>query len=278
MMKNDIALRTLRSLKLLKEASLLFLETIRVQKILTGFLGPEFVSSHRKIEIDITYNCNLSCCQCNRFLDFAPSSLNMSVNQIKKFIKESEESARKWETILLSGGEAITHPYIYEIIDLLIKYKNNFSPATKLYLLTNGSYKTKIATLKPDISIIDSKKEILGLLHDPVTVAPIDLPNYKNVDYGNGCYIIKQCAMGLNTYGYYQCTVAAAIDRILGFNAGRKKLPSKNDSMIDLCRIFCKYCGHFIRSVETRNSQTISPTWKKIIENYNKSKPSLSLY
>jgi hypothetical protein len=79
-------------------------------------------------------------------------------------------------------------------------------------------------------------------------------------------------------YGYYQCTVAAAIDRIFGLNIGRKSLPTRKDNMIDLYRAFCGYCGHFLRYGSPIGMKLRTASWERAIDNYFKSKPSLTLY
>ena len=279
-LRKIIPLPMIMCLKSIRKRYLDISAPIRINKSVTGFLGPEFPPLHKNIEIDITYQCNLNCPHCNRFLDFAPSQTRMSVEQIEKFIRESIELGRKWRGILLSGGEPTYHPQILEIAKLVLDYKKGFSPYTKIWLLTSGfdtHMNTILSLIPPDIGIINSRKGNFFEKHYPVTIAPIDLNEYRNADFSNGCVITSTCAMGLNLHGYYQCTVAAAIDRLLGFDAGRKKLPSTNDNMIDLYRIFCQYCGHFLRR-ERKTKETISPIWEKAIDNYAKLKPCLTLY
>jgi hypothetical protein len=251
---------------------------VRIDKRVFKYLGQEFPPTNNKIEIDITYNCNLQCPQCNRFLGVAPCQLQMSVSQINKFLKESIEQKRKWEGIWLSGGEPILHPDIAEIVSLLAKFKKEYSPDTQIYILTNGLSKDKLSILPEQISVYDSQKDKFGPRHIPMMAAPRDLPAYKNADFSNGCYIPAMCAIGLGPYGYYHCTVAAAIDRIIGLNIGRKHLPSPQDNMIDLYRAFCGYCGFFIRSDKSRKGLVITESWKEYLEKYARNKPALTHY
>jgi len=253
-------------------------EMVRIDKRISKYLGQEFPPTQNKIEIDITYNCNLRCPQCNRFLGVAPCQVQMSVSQIDKFLKESIEQKRTWEGIWLSGGEPVLHPDITEIVGLLVKFKKEHSPDTQLYILSNGLAKDKLSILPEQISVYDSQKDKFGPRHIPIMVAPKDLPAYKNSDFSNGCYIPAMCATGLGPYGYYQCTVAAAIDRIMGLDIGRKHLPSPQDNMIDLYRAFCGYCGFFIRSEKSRQGLMITESWKDYLEKYAKFKPILTPY
>jgi hypothetical protein len=81
-------------------------------------------------------------------------------------------------------------------------------------------------------------------------------------------------------YGYYCCALAGSIDRVFGFDIGRKELPSINDTMADQLQVFCELCGYFFSGnyFHKYTSEIISPSWKEAYKNYNKMKPSLSLY
>jgi len=257
---------------------------LRVRKIVTKYLGPEYAPDYKGIEIDITYHCDLKCFYCNRFCDILPPDVNISIVQIEKFVRESIELKRRWLWIHLSGGEPTLHPHLKEIIDILLDYKHTFSPRTAIQILTNGYSpftKAIIKQLPAEVEIIDSnKKSRLQNLFVKTTQAPIDLIGSIDVDFSNGCPIPLCCGVGLTPYGYYPCVVAGAIDRIFGFNKGRRNLPPKNDTMIDLLKIFCPYCGFFpcYRPFKIKTEEDVSPSWKKALNNYSTSKPALTLY
>lgn len=54
---------------------------IRSQSLLTRIFGPQYTRSHRLVEIDITYNCNLRCPNCNRSCSQAPTRKQMTIQQ-----------------------------------------------------------------------------------------------------------------------------------------------------------------------------------------------------
>jgi len=250
------------------------LRFIRTQKPITKILGTLYKQNHSRIEIDITYKCNLKCRNCNRSCRQAPSEECMSVEQIEKFVEESKEQKRKWKYINIAGGEPTLYRNIHDIIRLLLSYKNNFSPDTVIHLLTSGLRKI------PDgIVIENSNKHSVPFYFYPFNVAPADCRRYKYADYTNGCSVSSNCGMGLTPYGYYTSAVAGSIDRVYGFNIGRKSLPSLNDSMVDQRKILCKYCGHFREfDNELTREERMSSSWKKAYENYRKNRPHLSLY
>lgn len=261
------------------------LKYIRITRFPTFILGPRFKENHRRIEIDITYECNLKCFNCDRFCKHAPSRERLSLEQIKKFVQESIALKRKWELIDILGGEPTLHPDIFEIIDQLLSYKNNYSPSTIIMLTTNGlgeAVNNILVKIPQEIKIRNTLKTSNIQLFDRINIAPFDLIAAKDVDYSNGCWVIEQCGLGLTPYGYYPCAVGGAIDRVFGFNIGKRKLPHETDSMKDQLKILCKYCGRFNGTMGpvtyTKGKKETSPTWEKILKKYHEQKPALTLY
>ena len=252
---------------------------LRVQHLYTYlFLKKEYQRSLRYIQIDITYMCNLNCINCNRSCGKAINEESLSVAQIKKFIDESINKQIFWERIDILGGEPTLYTELIEILELLAQYKKNYSSSTIIQVVTNGRGNAKILEKIPsDIAIYNSHLQNKNKLSHPFNVAPIDKFFYKNSDFTNGCWITQNCGIGLNKYGYYPCAVAAGIDRVFGFNKGRKTLPDETDLMLDLLNLFCRYCGHFIYSDGTQKEQ-ITSTWDKAYHNYSKIKPKLTEY
>jgi len=81
---------------------------------------------------------------------------------------------------------------------------------------------------------------------------------------------IGSCGMGVTPYSYYPCAVAGGIDRIFGFNLGRKTL-SSDDDMKDLLEHFCSFCGHFkcVSTDEPVTEPVMSPTWHEAYARYS---------
>lgn len=254
---------------------------IRVQKLPTKLLGPRYIRSHSLIELDITYRCNLHCINCNRSCKQAPSTKQITIEQVQMFIKESIEKNIKWERIGVLGGEPTLHPDVLEILSLLIEYKKNSHSNVNIVLYTNG-YGNKVADVLSkvpiDIEITNSKKTSERNKFYPFNKAPRDSILFKNADFSNGCTITSYCGIGLTPYGYYCCSIAGSIDRVFGFDMGRKELPSTNDAMVDQLKVFCKLCGSFCYGHSMTESEVMSPTWKEAYKKYNKMEPSLSLY
>lgn len=282
----------MKSLEYLLMYSFLFARYCRVQKPITKLLGPNHHRAGNKIEIDITYKCNARCRSCNRSVWKAPSKDQITLKQIKKFVEESINKDLKWKEMRVLGGEPTLHPNIHEILDVLLNYNHKHSPETRIKVLTNGIGDTvnKVLSELPDEIIVDNSHKKLD--HDRHVFfynAPCDNLFYKYADYWNGCWIMEICGMGLTPYGYYPCAVAGSIDRVFGFNFGRKTFPSFDDPMKEEMRTFCKFCGHFdyknIASPEISvfkktnpQKEKVSPIWKEALEKYDMNKVTLTKY
>ena len=253
---------------------------LRVQRPITALLGPRYRRSRRSIEIDITYFCNLNCYNCNRSCRQAPSTKQMTIGQIRRFIQESVQDELTWESIRILGGEPTLHPDILEILHLLGAYVTNSSPSTRIHLVTNGFGTEVMSVLSqvPEMVVIENSLKVSPeQFFHPFNVAPQDCFGFKYADYSNGCEQTAKWGIGLTPHGYYPCAIAGGIDRVFGFDIGRKKLPKPDDSMIDQLQVLCRLCGMF-RYATHSNRERISSTWKTAYMQYQKTRPNLSLY
>lgn len=258
--------------------------------------GPPYYPSHRKIIIDITTSCDLHCFDCNRSCGQgqAPSEEHMSINQIERFLRESVDGCRKWNEIILEGGEPTLHPKLEEIVELLLWYRKKYSPRTNIRILTNGygkNAKKAMAFLpRADIDIFNTgKTSIVQEHHCAFNIAPSDVPEFKDVDFSQGCYLPACYGLGLTRHGYYPHPICGGIDRVFGFDIGAKHLPRSDDPMTDMFQRLCRLCGYFQFSFQLRiksntryrlddGGNRISETWQKAYEHYRQKKPILSEY
>jgi hypothetical protein len=259
------------------------LDRIRVRPLATSLFGYRYQRARRRIEIDITYACNLSCFNCNRSCTQAPTGERMTVHQIELFVEESKEKGIKWEQIRLTGGEPTLHPTIFEILNRLIAYRESFSKETIITVVTNGYGKKVESVLKnmpPQIKIENSHKTSgIQPSFDTFNVAPQDLKEHQGANFRNACWISAYCGIGLTSSGYYPCAPASGIDRIFGWNLGRQELPDDEDSMYDMLEAFCSHCGHFKRGRIAQVKQPVmSLTWREAYERYRQAKPKLTCY
>ena len=252
-----------------------------------------FKPNTSKIELDITYDCNLKCLGCNRSCTQAPSKEGLSLEDIKRFVCESIENNHYWEFINVLGGEPTLHSEFKEIISYIhSEYIEKFAPETILQIVSNG-YEEKSRLLCEEMRNLHKnvridygsyKSDKVVEYFSPFNDAPIDDDDYKEADYSKGCWVTSYCGIGFNSKGYYACAVAAGIDRLTKKNMEIKKLKNLNNKALEnQLDEFCRFCGNFkayqsnhgdfIPRVEKepfKNIVTVS--WKSIYKQNSKKK------
>lgn len=222
-----------------------------------------------------TARCNSMCHDCSQMCRQAPSNNKISTAQVKQFIKESIKANRKWKKIVVSGGESILEDNCLEILDLLLEYRKKHNHRVKLVLLTNsrGKRVKELVTRVPKgIKIISSHKtSSYNPTFVSINAAPCDNPKYKNANYKAGCRLTRYCGGAFNEQGYYVCSTASAIDRVLGLNLAQKSLPEPNEQFLTQREILCRYCGYFLHSDNYLEVDYRSKSWQKALEAYKDS-------
>lgn len=247
---------------------------LRISAAVTRLMGPQYRRSTDKIEIDITYLCNLHCLNCNRSVRQAREALHMPLDRVRAFVDDSIARGKRWSRIRVLGGEPTLHPEFLEIVDELRRYRA-WHPACVVEVVTNGHggrVQARLQRLPSDVWVENSKK--LGPVQPsfgPFNLAPVDDPAYRHADYSNGCSIMHDCGMGLTPLGYYPCAVAGGIDRVIRRNLGRNELPDDGDGMETALRELCRLCGRFRDGHYVPKNlrpaleeEKISPTWERL--------------
>jgi hypothetical protein len=188
----------------------------------------------------------------------------MTVDQVRRFVDESLLASQRWEKIRVLGGEPTLHPEFDAILAELLRYRAAV-PEVILEVATHGGgdrVRAALARIPAGIRVEDTGKEGPEQPFGTFNVAPVDRPDYADADYTNGCAVTEVCGVGVTPYGYYPCAVAGGIDRIMGYDLGRKRLPSPDDDQADQLAAFCRVCGHFKREHEEPVTSSVqSPTW-----------------
>lgn len=236
------------------------------------FIGRKrFWPTMEKIEIDITYACNLHCTGCNRSCDAVRTTERMSVADIANFIGQSKEAGIKWKLINILGGEPTLHPDFVEIMSMLQHdYADAFSPTTQIQVVSNGiearsrklcdDIEAQLPNVRIDRNSYKSSKEIDYFT--PFADAPQDDPTFDGADYTSACWAAQYCGIGLNSHGYYGCAVCASIDRLTGGGNEAKRLTDLTDEAIGKqYDKFCRLCGNFKHY--TQNSGDFTPRCEK---------------
>jgi sulfatase maturation enzyme AslB (radical SAM superfamily) len=246
---------------------------LRVQRPVTRVLGPRYQRSRDRIELDITWACNLRCFNCNRSCEQAPTGEGMSLHDVDAFVAETVAAGKRWSRIRVLGGEPTLHPDFLAILDRLRAWRAEHAPDAVIEVVSNGHGEKVLAALAripPDVRVENTAKLGPDQPFQTFNVAPIDLPAYQNADFVNGCAVTSTCGIGRTAGGYYPCAVAGGIDRIVGLEMGRPTLPSDDDDMFDQLDAFCRRCGSFKRLVEEPVSVPVqSETWTEAYAAYD---------
>jgi hypothetical protein len=255
----------------LRRLTIDFWQVLRCQRPVVARFGRPYRCSRRRIEIDITYRCNLRCTNCNRSCGQAPAAVDMPVSRVAQFLRDSQTAGIRWERIRLLGGEPTLHPDLAAILRLLARYRARHNPRLRLVIGTNGRgrrVRRIVSRLPSFMTVKNTYKTERARLFRPFNLAPADLRRYRYADFSSGCRILEDCGLGLTPQGYYPCAIAGGIDRIFGFRLGRKRLPAPEDDMRDLLERFCPLCGHFGFAWPTKRPR-MSVTWRQAYADYH---------
>lgn len=237
--------------------------------------GHRYVPNLERIEIDITWECQVRCMNCDRSCRQAPTDERMTVEQIAAFVEQSVSAGKRWERITILGGEPTLHPDLDPILDILLAFRKSHSPSTGLVLASNGHGERTQRVLEELPSGIQVRVTAKHAPHqptfEPFNIAPIDIPELQGARFTDGCWITADCGIGLGPRGYYPCGVAGGIDRVFGLGEGLQAVPTEAADLVTAMDACCRYCGHFLRGEfvektdrETISREIISPSWRVV--------------
>ena len=213
----------------------------------------------------------------------------MSVDQVRKFVEMSVDQRIVWEQIAVLGGEPTLNPQLPQIVEVLLEFKRRHSANTRIVLVTNGYGQHTagvLGQLSQEIEIKNTAKQFSATDSERFhyfNLAPLDSPFYRYSDFTNACEVAFDCGMGLTPFGYYPCAIAGGIDRVFGFDLGRKTFPAHDDRMREELRTFCGLCGLFgcntkIPMLKRHLQERRSKRWRTAYERYLESVPTLTRY
>lgn len=251
-----------------------------------------FLPNLDRIELDLTYACNLKCINCNRSSTQAPTQEGMAFDQIAQFVADSITLGKQWHHINLLGGEPTLYPQFLEVIDLILYgYITPHAPQCILQVTSNG-YGDEVQRILAQLPhhanlVLDTasyKEDRVVSYFAPFNLAPVDNPEQDPNEYHKGCWVTAYCGLGLNQLGYYPCGVAGGIDRVMGLNLGLKSLFEVDEHIKNLLENFCGLCGNFTayhqnqgnfiprHQKEALTKPALSPIWRNAYQQYNAKK------
>ncbi len=255
------------SAEAIREAKLQF--PLKIQESKDSYMGER---NKLSVELDITSKCNMSCPNCVRFSQFKETWVDLDMDQIERFIMYNKIYGKRL-TVKVIGGEPLVHTNFFAILNRLNEHFH-------IMVATNGLIEW---TPPFPMTIEDSAKE-KGVHPEFYATqdAPKDDPEYDGEDYQFGCSIANTCGAVFTVDGYYPCTTAGSIDRMLRRPGGpRESMVSlakpdlssaiKIDNRKKVFQSLCQYCGvykklGFHEADNTRDSrvteQVFSKSWE----------------
>ncbi len=213
------------------------------------------------VELDITSKCNLTCPNCVRFSNFTSTWVSFGMEEVEKFIKENKRYG-KTLTVKVIGGEPLVHP---NVNDILIKLNEHFH----MMIATNGIMEF---WEPPFPMVIENSAKEKGVLPDfhATCDAPIDDAKYDEEDFSFGCDTANTCENVYTIDGFYPCTIAGSIDRMLRLPGGPREgmdglgVEHLNECMTgtNTTKVFntlCGMCGFYKKMGfhEAKNTQMV---------------------
>jgi len=247
-------------------------------------LDADGIPRSRHAEIEINTSCDCLCPCCDRFVDVAPTS-DMTLEQVKHFVRESLELDWEWGRIHVLGGEPTLHPEFLAILEELLRYRERH-PSLLLRVISNGS--GKLARYRQWLQehgiVLNVESKAGGRRLPPwfcnMWLAPQDQPGAVPGEPVEPCAIfgIEGCGLGITKHGIFLCGAGAAIARVVGLDIGVQHLSQVTYAlMLDQARELCHLCGHTLGIPATEGLRR-SPFWEAAIANYQAAPPRMSLY
>lgn len=231
----------------------------------------------RRLELHITYRCNLKCTHCHNLIAQAPSNETMPFPMIAWLMDESIRANHKWEWLVLHGGEPTLHPQFDDICRGLASYRDKYNPEVKLFLVTNGfaesSKRGQEVARACGIQVENTEKDgnPLVLHHIPYCDSPTD----RGEPFSLGCHQTSKCGLGFNGRGFFCCSPLAAASRLFGYHPQARMLKDVTvENMQKGFLLHCHHCGYArgdgeVRSIMPDPRAPMTKTWLDAIARYH---------
>lgn len=244
-----------------------------------------FTPTSGKAELHITYDCNLSCVNCNRFSQVkVPHTPPMTVADVEEFFRQARELSYRPD-ILIIGGEPTMHPNIDEIVRLSRQFTGEQG---LVQVWTNGRDQEMVRHLRKayNASVPEETfkaKSRTDFPWDDYYISPADygIERFKCWQHAS-----EVCGISVDSGGYMPCAVGGMIDGVLKLGLRTKRLADlfDNEKNAEITKRMCEHCGaclsqlltgdelkgwrEYVTSSHKRFGSYMSPTWFEATKNY----------
>lgn len=237
-----------------------------------------------KVELHITYRCNLSCINCNRMSQIDNEHTpDMSVADVKEFFRQCKELNFDPD-ILIIGGEPTMHPDFLEILRLSREFKGRDG---LVQVWTNGRDRDMVTHIreKYNASVPEETfkaKSRIDFPWDDYYISPADYGIERQKCWQHGSEI---CGISVDSGGYMPCAVGGMLDGVLKLGLRTKRLADlfDNEKNAAITKEMCRHCGAcysklitgkeledwrgYLKAQPKRWGSHMSPTWLNATEN-----------
>jgi len=230
-----------------------------------------------RAELNISYNCNLKCLNCNRLCDKLKLDEDMTVEQVKLFLQKLQEEKKHLSRIKVVGGEPTQHPDFVAICALL-SYAVKSGLIGKVVVNTNGinpPYNLENPFF-PGVFWKVSKPSKKA--HRPFLWSPKDM----GLETFGPCSMPRVCGYSLDSRGWLPCSSAPAIVRVFGLEHLYKPLDGPLPGVIWGMEELCPHCIFSVNEEYIRGKSFITTpqewkqpteTWERLLKEYMKNNP-----
>lgn len=239
----------------------------------------DWTPHNNRAEWHVTYRCDLSCANCNRACFLPAQTPDMTLDDAREFMRQSEQLAW-YPDIVIMGGEPTLHPDLFEFIRLANQhspgrvtfYSNGFSKKARECIdrvRREGTADVPDYTFKPLGSVIHE--------HWDIFIAPDDFGRERMPTDGP-CLSHSStgaCGISVDHEGYTVCCMGGAIDGVLGLGVRTKRLADlfQAEFADRQTRALCAMCGQHLGATARQigkctmvKGTLLSPAWAAAAE------------
>jgi hypothetical protein len=255
----------------------------------------DYTPKSGKVELHITYRCNLTCTACSRESFLAnPHTPDMTIDDLLEFFSQADAIGQK-PRIVIVGGEPTLHPDFVEFVRLSLDWSGNvqvFSNATTakskalLEQVVPLGVSVCAESFKP-VSIRSAADTRDGFWFLTTCVSPLDFGMTLGKCFAHCSEI---CGFSVDHNGYSPCAIGHSASTVLGLGATTKVLADLWDEEKVKAMTFaqCNHCGWYIRGRKGHNETLdeyekyaatlpklksgtpVSPTWEKALRQFER--------
>jgi hypothetical protein len=223
-----------------------------------------------RLELNITYRCNLHCKGCNRLCDRTVLDEDISEGDIDLLVTRLKNEKRRLRRIKIVGGEPTLHPDFVDIC-LVLSLAVKQGLIDKVVVNTNGTTLDKWKGFNPQ-GIIWKVSRPSRKTHRPFLWSPKDLGLVSR----GPCKMVSVCGYSLDARGWLPCSAAPAIaylfDMLDLYRPLEGPLPTEPWGMDRLC----EHCIFGIEDTKMgknlrdfpRDWEEPTPSWASALKRY----------